>query len=135
LTKEKSPNPFYFPALAFSSDSRMLAGGNDTSVFVYAVERGNGVKLTNPRVLRYLTGHVIAVAFSSGSRLVVAAGDDRQVKCWNTENGQSRESFNLQAPGLGTPNTLAVRERDHHLAVGCGDRVLFFPLPRFKDAR
>jgi WD40 repeat protein len=135
LAKEKSPSPFYFATLAFSSDSRMLAGGNDTSVFVYPVERDNGkVRLTSPRVLRYLTGHVIAVAFDSGSRLVVAAGDDRQVKCWNTENGESRESFNLQVPGLGAPNALAVRDKDHQLAVGCGDRVLFFPLPRFKDA-
>jgi hypothetical protein len=136
LTREKSPNPFAFVALAFSADSRMLAGGNDTSVFVYTVEQDKGsVKLTNNRVLRYLTGHVIAVAFSSGSRLVVAAGDDRQVKCWNTENGLSRESFDLQVPGLGVPNTLAVRQKDHQLAVGCGDRVLFFSLPRFKDER
>jgi hypothetical protein len=75
---------------------------------------------------------VVGVAFDSGSRLVVALGDDRQVKCWNTENGLSRESFNLQVPGLSGPHTLAVRERDHQLALGCGDRVLFFPLPRFK---
>jgi WD40 repeat protein len=73
-------------ALAWSSDSALLATGGSEIICVWGFEKG-GPEGKKPMLLKGHEGLVTQLAFAGGERLLASAGEDRDVLLWNLSEG------------------------------------------------
>ncbi len=107
-------------AIAFSADSRRLAGGNrNYTLSVWDARSGKLLKTFGEVVGGPL--QVTSVAFSpDGRRLMSFGGHEDALLLWDVQTGDLLKTF--RDPGAGVPaNSAAFSPDGQILALGCGD--------------